>query len=324
MIAELSIVSILGFVLWQYNWVLWTLFLLPLKFFGLYLYHTKDAVEVLKLKNVLFDKNTVSSVKTNGNHLGWSFSKKGIAFYQEFTQYGFGASTKSEAYFITSQKYGEIIFGNEHKSDENMNDENKLISKNITVYEKKSGCYFDNTYNKRSYKPPFVPTESQQKVIEKIIFLFKDRETSSCSIIISGDQGVGKTWTAIHLATKLNATICRDFDPTLPNQTISSIYNTVDPSEDKPLILIIDEVDYILNKIINCEEITTNNKDYSIQIRSKRTWNEFFDTIDMGFYPYLLIVMTTNCSCEQFDKQDPSLLRDGRIHQRFSMKNKTE
>lgn len=50
-------------------------------------------------------------------------------------------------------------------------------------------------------------------------------------------------------------------------------------------------------------------------MHDKITWNSFLDSIDIGLYPNLIIIFTSNISHEELsEKTDKSYLRVGRIN----------
>ena len=87
-----------------------------------------------------------------------------------------------------------------------------------------------------------------------------------------------------------------------------------------------------IQDLINIDNILLNrihlqlilpHKHIPIQIIDKRTWNDFLDDINIGFYPYLILIMTSNISNEDIGKKyDISYLRENRIHLSYKlMKN---
>ena len=52
-------------------------------------------------------------------------------------------------------------------------------------------------------------------------------------------------------------------------------------------------------------------------IHDKTSWNQFFDRFDRKYYPYIIIIMTTNEIPDYINKMDLSYIRDGRVNQIF-------
>src|SRR5207253_2410237 len=100
---------------------------------------------------------------------------------------------------------------------------------------------------------------------------------------------------------------------------IDLIYNTVCPSEDKPLIIVFEEADIMITAVHN--NLIEKHKHISIQVSNKTTFDTFFDSIDRGIYPYLILVMTSNKSDGYINSMDKSYLREGRTNLRIEMSN---
>jgi len=60
------------------------------------------------------------------------------------------------------------------------------------------------------------------------------------------------------------------------------------------------------------------HKDIPIQIREKSDWNGMLDkTTDLGFYPHLILILTSNVPIQKINEKDKSLLRQGRIDKSY-------
>ena len=76
---------------------------------------------------------------------------------------------------------------------------------------------------------------------------------------------------------------------------------------------IFQDVDIILDKIHNNR--TIQHKNIPIQILDKTSWNRFFDDINLGLYPYTIVILTSNIHPDILKQSyDPSYIRDGRVH----------
>jgi hypothetical protein len=105
-----------------------------------------------------------------------------------------------------------------------------------------------------------------------------------------------------------NVALTDTFCPTDPNDTLTNLYELVGPTETKPLIVLLDEVDVLYDQIVN--QTIGPHKELPILIRSKTDWNGFFDKFDRLRYPHVILLMTSNRSVREFDE---SMVRDGRI-----------
>lgn len=56
----------------------------------------------------------------------------------------------------------------------------------------------------------------------------------------------------------------------------------------------------------------------------KSDWNSTLDKVsDLGFYPNLILILTSNISRDDIHKKDASMLRDGRIDKAYHMATTT-
>lgn len=115
------------------------------------------------------------------------------------------------------------------------------------------------------------------------------------------------------------AYLCDTFNPTDPGDDIGLIYSTIMPTEDRPLILVLEEFDILINKIHH--NMIQPHKHIPIQIKDKTSWNTFFDRIDRGLYPNMIFILTSNIDPEYIDRLDKSYLRNGRVNGRYHLIN---
>jgi hypothetical protein len=113
------------------------------------------------------------------------------------------------------------------------------------------------------------------------------------------------------MARDLKCYLCDTFNPCEPSDSFSNMYHTIDPTPQKPLILLLDEVDVMITKVH--EETIVPHKNHPIQIYNKSTWNNMLDKIDYGLYPNIILVLCSNKTFQEINEMDPSYLRKGRI-----------
>lgn len=153
--------------------------------------------------------------------------------------------------------------------------------------------------------------KTQEKLYENIMKFYN--KNNYAKIFISGEIGKGKTYFSYLLAKYLKCFLCDGFDPTEPSSTLENVYSSVDHKYNEPLIVLIDEVDIILNKITQTEPLY--HKKYPIMIKNKIDWNSFLDRIEYGLYKNLILILCSNKTKEEIDNTyDKSFLRDGRIN----------
>ena len=181
----------------------------------------------------------------------------------------------------------------------------------ITLYER-SGNFFWLIYSKRNFDVTnYIIREKQEPIIDSIIDYYNNKKF--CTSLVYGQPGSGKSMISILIAKKLKGTLVRTFNPSEPGDSISSLYNQVSPTKNKPLIIVFDEVDIMMDKIYNNKIV--QHKHIPIEIQDKSSWNRFFDDINLGLYPYVILVLTSNTFANNIEtKYDSSYIRDGRVH----------
>lgn len=196
--------------------------------------------------------------------------------------------------------------------DEELDEFNKKIS-----YITRNGEYGYFQYKTRSINlnqmsnhDELIMYEYQDKLFKSIMNFYK--KNNFCKIYLNGKPGCGKTYFGYILAQKLGCYLCDCYNPYEPSSNLNEIYHSCRLKPEKPLILILDEVDILLEKIHNKK--TEGHKKYSREIYDKTTWNNFMDKIDFGLYPYLIIIMNSNKQKDYIDNMDPSYLRQGRTN----------
>lgn len=193
----------------------------------------------------------------------------------------------------------------EHKSEEIV----ESPKQKITIYDR-SGTYADTYYPKRNVYVHSINCRSNQCAIISNIVKEYSKKTHVVSLIY-GPPNTGKTTIGILLAKQLNGSYCNSFKPWLPNCTLSQLYTIVEPSEENPLIIAMDEFDVPLFNIHN--GLIKPNEKMSTSMIDKCGWNTFFDDIQRGMYPYLIVLLTTNKSPEFINELDTCYIRSGRV-----------
>ena len=57
----------------------------------------------------------------------------------------------------------------------------------------------------------------------------------------------------------------------------------------------------------------TPHKNLPIQAANKAGWNQFLDEIQIGMYPHLILILTTNKTPDFIHTLDPSYIRTKRV-----------
>jgi hypothetical protein len=109
---------------------------------------------------------------------------------------------------------------------------------------------------------------------------------------------------------------CNTFKPWQPGDILGDVYIDAEPTKEKPLIIILDEIDIALNNIHNG---ISPHKKIPISVSDKQGWNGFLDQINWGMYPYMIMLLISNKSFQFIDSLDNSYLREGRVNLKFEM-----
>ena len=282
--------------------VFWSIPFILVKLFGFQLYQIKEKSSITSILN----KINLSSISTdNDKPSGFFFGKWFIGIlYEKLTNYG---EEKAEIWLLIKPNILKLLLtGQENKSHNN--DQISLWSR--------SGNFWHINYVSRLFEcSSMIPRKDQKDCIEIIVDNFKKKKTSVN--YLSGDPGCGKSMIGILLAKELEGSLVRTFSPIDPGDNIENLYSIIEPTEDKPLIIVLDEFDIILDKIHHGVQ---PHKTIPIQIRDKVTWNQFLDDINLGLYPNVIVILTSNISPGTVKTIfDPSYIRPGRIDNFFSL-----
>tara|TARA_B110000858_G_C17579900_1_gene370778 strand:- start:22 stop:666 length:645 start_codon:yes stop_codon:yes gene_type:complete len=203
----------------------------------------------------------------------------------------------------------EILTNNNKKKIEKIEKINEKLDTSIDYWNRTGDYVFFDYIKRKLHINPYKLNEQQQHVFNNIMNMYNNKNNVKC--FIYGKANSGKTILSYLIARKINASICDTFNPTEPSDSFSNLYYNINPTAQKPLIVLMDEIDIILNNIHN-EKICLHKKN-TIQIYNKITWNNFLDKIDYGLYPNVILILCSNKSWEDINLLDESYLREGRV-----------
>lgn len=188
-----------------------------------------------------------------------------------------------------------------------------IENKKTAIFDRK-GSYANPWFTRRLRDAADTPMGQQASVMEALIdHQKKCRHTVA---YIHGPPGTGKSMMGILIANEMNAGFCNTLKPWQPGDTLGTICLEAEPSPTKPLIIVIDEFDSILEKIHAGIE---PHKNMPIATPDKQGWNHMLDEIQRGMYPDLMLILTSNKGPDYIRSLDPSYIRKGRIDLTFEM-----
>ena len=194
----------------------------------------------------------------------------------------------------------------------------EVEEKTLISYYNRGGTYEYIHYNSREIDMDKTYSKYQKQAADKIIALYEKQ--NFLTSYIYGKTGTGKTILAYLIAKQLGCSMCDTYNPTDPGDLFINIYSKVSPTGNKPLLILLDEIDIYIKNIH--EENIPKHRKVPTQIYNKSTWNNFFDKIDMGLYPNLIVILCSNRTKRELDNLDVSYLRKGRLHVTFELNSK--
>jgi len=190
------------------------------------------------------------------------------------------------------------------------------MSRNLTIYER-SGSYAHIWYKRRSIKVPSLSSKPEQTImIDEIRSKYYSK--GYAVVVLHGPPGSGKSVMSILLANSFGGSYCNTLKPWQPGDTLASLYSESANSIHKPIIIAFDEFDEALVAIHGGIE---SHKNLPIQVNSKAGWNQLLDEIQLGMYPNIILMLTTNKTPEFIRELDPSYIRNGRVDLSYILTN---
>jgi len=296
--------------------IVWSIPLIALKIFGVSLYVINDKRKFDSVLKKLNDKVVSSMYKYQYGECknnGIIFSRFCIGFIFEKVE---ERQKIQELYILLSKKRYESLI-KDADDDIETGKFSIEVGTEIERYDRE-GTYYRLYYTPRKIlfvdNPTKVQQVNQENIVSRIVEFYNSNRRR-CTAFIHGLPGSGKTTIAYLLATKLDGTVCKTFNPIEPGDTLSNLIDRVKPTKMKPLIILMDEINTTIRKIHN--QSIDPHKDIPIPVFDKTTFNRFLD--ELKYEPYIILLLTSNESKEAIDMLDKSYIREGRVNEYFTM-----
>jgi len=300
--------------------ILYTFPMILAHFFKIQGYKISDQTECNQLINKLQIRRSV--FYQNGRPFGLFYGKWYIGYiYSNESQHG---SQGQIMYIIMKRATYEITTGKSSLLRPDTATATAAVPENkiIDIRERRGNPWWWEYADRKYDATKFLkrePRDYQQNIIADILSIIKNKSSRSGTFFIYGEPGTGKSLLTLLLAKQIGAYYCDTWKPTDPGDNLSKVYSTVSPDDDKPLVLVLEECDRLIMNVLD-----GNVKPHlyiPIPMMDKSDWNSMLDKVtDLGFYPNLILILTSNVSRDDIHEKDASVLRDGRIDKAYHMK----
>lgn len=307
-----------GFGLASFFTPLMTPFLLLFRLIGLNYYIIRKDDEKTRTISKALQKATMNTITLfqcgnyypSGYFIGWR-----CAGYYHYMESFEGVSP--EIHMITVPSYFAKISESDKTaisfSDANPETQTKTQPKSITIFLR-TGSYTNIWYTSmRIDIRDLAPKGQQSIIVDQICENFEKRRRGV--FFIHGVSGAGKSTIGLLVASRLNGILCHTFNPTEPGDTIQHVLRDSNPTDEAPMIILIEEVNTLIRNVH--EETIQKHKNITTCVYNKSTYNTFMD--DLILYRNVLFILTSNESRESIDALDPCYLRKGRVNGHYSM-----
>lgn len=298
------------------NYMPWTIIFLITQTFGIRLYYLKKREECIRIQKRVqkWCSHTTDGGKGYGYAIGyWYALNISASITESGDMYNISMIATPASFEALTRCIGDDDEDEEDKSSIKPSSASDILQKKITIWAR-TGTYQSPWFRQRERPVEEVAQGQQGGMIDKIIEHYKKKRHTV--VYIYGPPGTGKSMIASLLAEKLNGSLCNTLKPWQPNDTIDILHSDVEPTKNKPLIIVFDEVDSALLKIH--EGIPQHNK-IPTMVSDKTGWNHMLDEIQRGMYPNIILLMTSNRTPEFINGLDSSYMREGRVDLTFEM-----
>lgn len=290
-------IFIFGFISNLISSLPWSFVFLFTQHFGIRSYMIRKREECASIQKNLGPCSQITDGKSSGYSVGYWYLAY-VSSSEIDDTYVWLIATKESYEALSKEKELTISF------------QSKAVvcdKKAISVLDR-HGSNTNVYYRQRSLKMSVTPRPIQQTVLNDIKELLEQKK--SAVVLLHGPPNVGKTMLSLIVTNEFGGSYCNSVSPWEPGDSITGVYTDTEVSEKNPLIVAFDEVDSAIEQI---HKGISPHKDVKIRVRNKAGWNKMLDEIQKGFYPYLVVIMTTNKTPEFFNELDSSYIAPHRV-----------
>jgi len=286
----------------------WTAIFLLTQHYGVRLYYIKRREECTRIQKRLqgWCSHTTDGGRGFGYSIGWWY----IASIS-------GETSECIIYLIATEASYRALTRDINEEVIEEDAEVEFVPKRkISIYER-SGSYESPWWRRRERDAYDTPTEEQGVIIAEI--KANQKKHRHTVVFLYGPPCTGKSMLGVLLANEYGGHLCETFKPWQPGDNLGVMHSEVEPTPDKPLIIVFNEIDAALLKI---HEGIASHEKIPIAVQDKTGWNGMLDNVERRMYQDIIIIMTSNRDPEFIDALDPSYIREGRVDLVAEMKER--
>lgn len=311
--ATVTILSgiMIGFGYTLISMIPWSMLFLITKRFGIKYYSLSDSDICMRIMKRL--KDNTSEVGNDNKGTGYSIGYWYLLYisskYRDETEIMMIATDASFKNLTREVEEEETPVMNQMITATPSTNPSKT-GKTIDIYNR-CGSYSNLWYRKRPIKNfDYQPRPDQAILMKQIQTLYATKK--AVTIFLHGPPCTGKSILGLLLADAYGSSYCNTFSPWEPGDIMATLIDEVEPTKDKPLIIVWEEIDIQLALIHKGIE---PHKNIPILVRNKTGWNTLLDKIQLGIYPNVILLLTSNMDVKKINQlMDESYLRQGRMN----------
>jgi len=289
------------------NYMPWTMIFLISQFFGIRLYYIRDEEECTRIQNrIQYYSHTADGGKGYGYSVGFWYVLYVSKNDGDFTVYM--VATAASFKRLTEEGDDE-----ESLFDQGWMPPTNTEQNRINIFER-TGSYANQWFRKRQREGKEVACGQQGNIVSEIVKDYVKRKHTVA--YIHGEPGTGKSMVGILVANEFGSHFCNTLKLWQPGDTLATLICEVEPTPQKPLVIVFDEFDAVIEKI---HVGIPPHKNIPIVVADKAGWNHMLDSIQRGMYPNIILILTSNRGPDYIKSLDPSYIRKGRVDLTFEM-----